>query len=365
VGIAVLAFILLINLITLLQFGLQSSRNFAPVAISSAGPVGMFLALVFLCEFWRVPDFRVLILLYFAAWSATLGYLLATVKPTSAANVGDSTWKLGKDHIALGWPVLLAGNGLVLVQSVDRLVVSWEASIQGFAMYSLAASATVTIALALIVAAFRVFFPHLAALERQQHREVYATASRLLFLCWALILPYYFVLEAFVKRALPQYSGSLPVACILLGGTVFLGEIQFLHASFAYVYGRQRTFLWYTLAALVLTFLIAVGAAFGTHSLRIVAAGEVVALGLWWMFDEWQLRELTGQTPKEWLALLGLFCWALVSYWVALHQFHSGPARMAVYYGMVAGALWLVCSAELRLILKFLTFARSRVLQAV
>jgi O-antigen/teichoic acid export membrane protein len=354
VGIAVLLFSLLINLTTLLQFALQSARMFGAVAVSTASPLGMFLIFVFLWELKLVPDFRTLILFYFLASAIALAYLFVRMRKYFASDLDGSAWDLGKSHILLGWPVLLANTGLGLVQSADKLVVSWQAPIHDFALYSLAASSTMTMVLAIAVAAYRVFFPHLAALGREQHARVYATASRWLFLCWTLLLPYCFVLEAFVRRVLPRYTASLPIAYLLLVGTVFLGSILILHTSFAYLYGRQRAFLSYTLGALGMSLLVAMGAAYGTHSLRVVAAGEVVTLGLWWMVDEWQLRDITGQTLTRWGPVLGLFGWAALSYWLAFHEAHGLLARMCAYYGLVAGVLWLVCRAELRLGVRFL-----------
>jgi O-antigen/teichoic acid export membrane protein len=361
VGVAVLVFSLLVNSITLIQIALQSARTFVPVAVSTAVPSGIFLALVFLWELRRVPDFRILIGVYFVAWSAALVYLLTQTKTRSDSPPAESPWRLGRGCVSLGWPILLANASLTVAQTADRLALSWAASVRDFAHYSLATSATVSVVLAVVVAAYRVFFPHLAALDSEHHGRIYATASRFLFLSWALLLPYYFVLELFVKRALPQYVDSLPIAYLLLPGTIFIGEILILHTTFAYVRGLQREFLCSALAALALSLLIAAGAAFGTDSLRVVAVGEVVALGLWWIFNEWWLREITGQTLKEWGPEMGLFCWATISYWLAFRQVHTLLARTTFYYGLIATALWLACPDELRLGARFLTLVRRRV----
>jgi len=360
VGIAVLVFTLLYNAITLLQFALQSSRNFTPVAVSMAGPFGIFAVLVFLWELKGAPDFRVLILLYFGAWSLALVYLFARLKPQFVGNPTRSVWEVGKVYLSVGWPIVLANIGLTIVQSADRLVITWAASIKDFAMYSLAASSTMTVVLAIVSAVFRVFFPHLASLEGEQHRRVYVIASRFLFLCWSLLLPCYFVLEIFVRRVLPQYAGSLPVAFFLLIGTVFLGAITILHASFFCLYRRQRAFLWSTVGAIVLSFLIAGAAILGTHSIRIVAVGEIVTLALWWAWNEWKLRDITGQNGKEWALVLGLFFWAAISYVIAFKQAQALFPRVFIYYGLMAGAVWLACPAELRSRLGSLESSRAK-----
>lgn len=357
VGVAVLFYTVLINATTLLQFGLQSARIFLPVAVSTAGPVGLFLLLVFLLELKRTPDFRTLILFYFIAWLAGLAYLVVRLRLGRTSESTQSTWELGRKLVLLGWPVLLVNTGMNLVQSADRLAISWHASIQDFAQYSLAASATITVVLAAVSAAYRAFYPHLAAMEHEDRRRVYVAASKLLFLCWVLLLPYYFVLELFVRRVLPQYSGTLPVAYILLLGSIFLAEILVLQASYAYVHEKQRSFLLYTLAAVVFSFAISVAMVYGTHSLRAVAGGEVVALGLWWLLNEWKLRDVTGRTLVQVAGVLGLFCWAALSYWCATRGVGTLVARVCVYYAMVGGAIWLACRAELSLGLKILTRA--------
>jgi len=361
VGIAALAYAILINATTLLQFGLQSARIFKPVAVSSAAPLGAFLLLVFLWELKQTPGFRTLIVLYFAGWSAGLAYLAIQIRMRATELFGTSIWELGKDYVSLGWPVLLANTGMTMVQSVDRLVISWKASIQDFALYSLAASATMTVVLAIVSAGFRAFFPHLAAMEHQQRRRMYAGASRFLLVCWVLLLPYYFVLEAFVRRVLPKYSGSLPIAYILLLGSIFLGQILVLQASYAYVHGRQKTFLLCTLIAIGFTFAVAVAMVFGTHSLRAVATGEVVALWGWWSLNEWKLSDITGQTVADWGTALGLICWAAAVYWIVTREVSGMMVRVGFYYGLVACAVWLVARAELRMVLKVLTSARVRI----
>lgn len=358
VGIAVLLYALLINATTLLQFGLQSARMFTAVAVSTASPLGIFLVLVFLCEWWRIPNFKVLILFYLVASAAVFAFLFGRLRKHLIRR-HHSGWEAVSNQILLGWPVLVANTGMCLVQSADRVVLSWQSSIQDFAIYSLAASGTMTVVLAVVVAAYRVFFPHLAALGKEQSREVYASASRFLFLCWVLLLPYYFVLEAFVNRFLPRYTASLPIARILLLGTIFLGQILVLHTSFAYLHGKQMTFLSYTLGAVVFTFLIVMAAALVTRSLWVIALAQVTALGAWWFFDEWKLREITGQMGRQWAAALGLFCWAAACYWLAFHEAQGLLVRMAIYYGLVAFVAWPICKTEIRLGMRFLMHIRT------
>lgn len=360
VVIAALAFALVMNPVTLLRFGLQSARSFSPVAVSTVSAPGIFLALVALWALRAAPDFQILIVLYFAAWVATLAYLLARLRHRFSSHSSSSAWALGWGFIGIGWPVLLTNTNLVLVRTADRLVVSWDGGIRDFALYSLAGSVTVTVAFALLGSAFNVLFPHLAALEAEQHKRTYGMASRLLLLFWVLLLPYYFVVELLIRHFLPQYVGSLGIAAVLLLGTVFLGVIQVLHMSFAYVHGRQREFLWYTLVAVVVSFAFTGGLAIATHSLRAVAAGEVAALAVWWAVNERKLREVTGQTLRGSAHFLALYGWAAGSFWICLHEAQTVAVRVGLYYALVAGTLWVGCLPEVRFCLRAFSRVRGR-----
>ena len=138
------------------------------------------------------------------------------------------------------------------MQSSDRIVLSSTASIYEFAQYSLAAS-TMMVPVTLIAAIARVFFPHLAATERKRHPEIYGQASGLIVMAWSLLLPYYFVVDLFVRHFLPNYVGILPVAGILLLGALFLAVIQILHGSVFNLYGKQKYFLLYAILAFAIS----------------------------------------------------------------------------------------------------------------
>lgn len=348
IGIAILVFALIMNLATLLQCSLQSARLFKPVAIATAAPMGAFLVLVFLWALRSTPSFRELIVLYSAAWAGVLIYLWARVRPEKASFPQDSAWSLGKTCIMLGWPVVLANGGLGLVQSADRLVVSSALPIYHFAQYSLAAS-TMFVPAAAIAAIYRVFFSHVAAVEHEGRARVYAHASKFLLLAWSLLLPYYFVLEVFVRRFLPKYVLALPVAGILLLGVIFLAGIQILHMSFSYLYRRQRQFLVLTIGALAVSFSMALAMALWLRSLVAVAVGQVVALAFWWLMNEWNLRETSGQRWRDWLRVLAVLSWSGVSYGLALWVTPYVGWRIPMYYAVVVPVLWFSCREEIRL----------------
>jgi O-antigen/teichoic acid export membrane protein len=356
IGLAVLAYAILFNINALMQYSLQSARQFKPVAIATAAPAGLFVLLTFAWNLRQVPDFRVLIELYCVAWAGALVYLWNRVKPLQKTQPSGSAWSLGKSFVLLGWPIVLANIGFGLVQSADRLVVSWVLPLQQFAQYSLASSA-MFVPVTAIAAIYRVFFSHAAALQHEGRARIYGHASRFLLLAWSALLPYYFVLEVLVRHMLPKYSGALPVAGILLFSIFFLAEIQILHTSFAYIHGKQREFLFLTMGACALTFSIGLGMAFLLGSLVAMAVGQLVALAVWWLVNDWTLRATTGQSWAGRITLLAIFAWSVISYEIAMKSTMNVGARILFYYALAGAALILVCRSEIKILWQLISRA--------
>jgi O-antigen/teichoic acid export membrane protein len=347
IGIAILVFALIMNLVSVLQSGLQGARQFKPVAIATAAPAAAFVTLVFLWHQRAVPSLRGLIELYCVSWTGVLIYLWIRVRPVRRACSSDTAWSLGKACILLGWPIVLANIGLGLVQSADRLVVSSTLPIYDFAQYSLASS-MMFVPVTAVAAVCSVFFSHVAAVEHEGRARVYSHASKFLLLAWSLLLPYFFILEVFVRRFLPKYLSALPVAGILLLGVIFLAGIQILHMSFAYLYGRQRQFMYITLVAFMISFSVALVIAIWLRSLIAVATGQVAALAFWWLINEWNLRETSGQKWKNWLHVLSVVGWSAVSYGLAFLLTPYLGWRISIYYALVFAVLWFSCREEFR-----------------
>jgi O-antigen/teichoic acid export membrane protein len=351
IGLAVLVYAVLFNINALLQYCLQSARRFKPVALATAAPAGIFVLLTFLWNLKRVPDFRLLIVLYCVAWLSALVYLWNRVKPLQGSCSSKPAWSLGKSFVLIGWPIVLSGVGFSLVQSADRLVVSWALQIHQFAEYSLASSA-MFVPVTAISAIYRVFFSHAAGLQHEGRARVYAHASKFLLLAWSVLLPYFFVLEVVVRHVLPRYLVALPAAGILLFSILFLAEIQILHTSFAYIYGRQRDFLFLTLGALIVAFSVGLAMALFFGSLVAVAVGQLASLGIWWCVNDWILRETTGQSWAGRLTQLGIFGWCVIGFETAMRTTENVGARILIYYAMVSACLILACRSEVKILWK-------------
>lgn len=352
IAISVLLFALVMNSATLLQFSLQGGKVFGPVAVATAAPTGAFLLLVFLWELRRTPNFRELIVMYFLAWAGVLVYLWMRVKPVH--QTAASGWRLGRNYISLGWPILLANTGYSLVGAADRFAVSAALPIYDFAQYSLAAS-IMFVPVAAIATVYRVFFSHVAGVEPENRAKLYGRASKFVLVLWGLLLPSYFAMEPFVRHFLPKYAPALPVAGILLVGVFFLAGIQILHMSYFYLHGMGRQFLVQASGALTVSFSLALVMAVWLRSLMAVAIGQVIALGLWWIVNEWSAQKISGQSWKDWLRVLGVFGWATASFVLALHKPWSFGIQPLLYYGLTAFVFWVGCQTEVRFCVKFLT----------
>ncbi len=356
-GIAIAVYALIYNSVALLQFSLQSARLFRPVAISTVAVPALFLAFVVLWKLRWPPSYRELISSYFMAWLVTLGFLLSWTRPWQGTPrpVEDS---LVRSSLLAGWPIVLANTGVGLILAADRLAVSWAATIQNFAQYSLAASA-MAVPINMIQVCSRVFFSHFAGLSGDGRKRIYGAASRMLLVAWCLLLPYYFALDLFVKHFLPKYVPSLGIARVLLLGIPFLAGIQILHMSFAYLNGRQRHFLWQTLGVLIVSLGFASLVAFGTGSLKTVGATQVVILGLWWLLNEWTLRDLTGQSLSDWMKFAGVYAMAGISYWLTSRPGVDVVGSVGLYYVSVAIVAGTCCRDEVKFFLRELMGRRT------
>jgi O-antigen/teichoic acid export membrane protein len=354
VGIAVGIYALMFNQVTLLQFGLQSAKIFRPVAISTVAAPALFLGFVLLWHARWPSDYRQVIGFYAMGWLVALGFLLVWTKPWSGMENRDASGALAKECLSSGWPILMANTG-VITACADRFAVSWAATIQDFAQYSLAASA-IAVPIMAIQACSKVFFSHLAGVTSEGRKRIYGISSCALLIAWTVLLPYYFALLWFIRHYLPQYMPSVEYSRILLLGIPFVAVIQILQTTYAYLNGIQKQFLVRTLASVAVSLGVTALVAFHAGSLRIVAGTQVTILGSWWLFNEWMMRDLTGQTVAHWSKFLGVFGGASLCYWLVVRYVPNAPSSVLLYYSSVGILLLLMCRAELRLVPKLLAW---------
>ena len=361
VAVAVVAFALVQNISVLLQCALQASRQFAPVAVATAAPTGLFLLFVGLYVLKHSPNYRVLVICYFVGWLIVLAFLWAEVRPT---NTSRSAWSLGKQYIAIGWPITLANTAFGLLQSSDRFVLSSAVPIKEFAQYSLAAS-TMMVPVTLIAAMARVFLPNLAAIGRERHPEIYAAVVRLIVLVWSVSLPYYFIVDWFVHHFLQAYIPVLPVARTLLLGIVFLAFIQILHSSVFNLYGKQRHFLVYSILAVAVSLGFATMAIHLFHSLLLVATMQVVAIGLWWFLNAWRLRSLTGESWRDFFHVVFIFSCSAICLVLSFRWSVNAVLRTLSYWLLMAAPLAAASGDQIRLVIRIIRDFRQSIASPV
>lgn len=350
VAIAVVIFAPLYNITATLQFGLQSARVFRPVALSTVTAPAIFFAAVLLWASRWHSQFREIILLFVSAWAVPLVFLLVWIKPWSGARNTGSVKGLPASCLLSGWPIMMANSGVSLIQNADRMAASWAANIQSFAQYSLAASA-MAVPITAIQAISKVVFSHIAGVTNCSRKRIYGIALWALLFAWAVLLPYYFALDSFIRHYLPRYLPSVEYSRILLLAIPFMAVIQILQMNYAYLNGVQKDFLARTLAVLTVSLGATTFAAFHTGSLRIVAGAQVGILGAWWLFNEWTLREWTGQTTGEWAKFAAVYLLTGGTYWLASGAGVHVATAVALYYVVVGAILGLSCRDKLNLLL--------------
>jgi O-antigen/teichoic acid export membrane protein len=348
VALAVSAFAVVCNLATVLQLALQSAKLFRPVAISTVAAPALFLGCVLVWRFRWTSSHQEITSFYIAGWLVVLLFLLAWTKPWSSVRSDVRILPLAKKCILNGWPIVFANTGVMLIAFADRLAVSWAASIQNFAQYSLAASA-MAVPITAIQACSKVFFSHLAGVTPDGRKRIYGFSSRMVLIAWAILLPYYFALDVFIRHFLPRYAPSLNYARVLMLGIPFLAVIQILQMSYAYLNGMQKRFLVRTAGVLAISIGVTSFTAFRAGSLEIVAAVQVAVLGVWWLFNEWTLRDLTGDTLEDRLKFLAIYALVSGSFWlVTAPTGFLGQLAIVIYYACLMVVLVTFCRLDLR-----------------
>src|SRR5215469_15625124 len=350
VAIAVAIFAPLYNLTATLQFGLQSARVFRPVALSTVtAPAIFFIAVLLWASRWH-SQFREIIILFVSAWAVPLVFLLVWTKPWSGVRNTGSVKGLAVSCLLSGWPILMANTCVGVIQYADRIAVSWAASIQSFAQYSMAASA-MAVPMTAIQACSKVFFSHMAGVATGRRKQIYGIASWTLLIAWTLLLPYYFALDGLIRRYLPRYVPSIEYSRILLLASPFIAVIQILQISCAYLNGVQKHFLVRTLAVLGVSIGVTSFVAFHNGSLRIVAGVQVAILGAWWLFNEWTLQEWTGLSAGEWTKFSVVYLLAGAGYWLTSGAAVHVATAVVLYYLVVGAIVGLACRGKIATLL--------------
>ena len=332
--VALAVYALLFNAVGLLQVYLQTGLRFKGVAFGMSAPSALFVLLMGVVALTRVTVERILVA-YLLGWGITLitllivgrqqptGFEPAERRPTPEGWIRPSAWQMGMTSIAIGWPIVLANTAFGLMQSADRVTVNLTRPLHDFAIYSLSQS-TIYVPITMLAAVSRVTFSWFARAIESGRGMLYRSSTRLLTLLWALLLPYYFAVESVVHRFLPKYVPGLPAGLILLLSVLFLSLVQIVQSNTFNLHGRQRQFFGGSLVAVVVAFVTAWVGSEKIGSLSAVAWSQVLTAGLWWLGNEWLLRDLKLQRTNDMIVVITTFTVATLGLYLGLVRFPTG-----------------------------------------
>jgi O-antigen/teichoic acid export membrane protein len=354
--VALAAYALLFNGVGLLQVYLQTGFRFKAVAFGMGAPSALFVLLLGIVALTRVTVERILIA-YLAGWAVTLLALLVFSRRSQSWPAESeyeaveivtepSAWQMGLTSIAIGWPIVLANTGFGLMQSADRVTVNLTRPLHDFAIYSLSQS-TIYVPITMLAAVSRVTFSWFARTIETKRATLYGSSTRLLTLLWTMLLPYYFAVEYVVHRFLPKYIPGLPAGRILLLSVLFLSLVQIVQSNTFNLHGRQRQFLASSLMAVVVAFATAWIGSEKVASLSAVAWSQVLTAGLWWLGNEWLLRDLKLQQANDMILVITTFTVATAGLYLASHG--SPPAIISVlaFYALCGVPLYFFYRSEI------------------
>jgi len=238
-------------------------------------------------------DLEKLILVCLLSNLATAGFLWIFVRSRVPASTRGRrrVWSAGLSHVGLGWSVVSANLLATAALSLDRLILSREAPIREFAIYSFAANA-LALTYNMILSVARVLFPYLSdGIPMEVRIRTYFTGGRILLLLWSGGLAAYFPIAWLVTRWLPQYVQSLPLMRILMLATGFTASIHVLHSNYFRVARKQNRFLYGTVAGLALASVFLAIAMRSGNLENYAWAMAASSLG-WWIVNEFLLRDV-------------------------------------------------------------------------
>ena len=256
-------------------------------------------------------------------------------------------WAYGEKTIKIGVFVTLSGLVFILASSIDRFIVSTYFTIEQFAIYTFAFTATL-VAYTFIDAISRVFLPYIALIAHEVRTQLYYWAKSAIMVAWAIIIVIYFPGAKLVELYLPAYINSLPIIRILLCAIGFYSLIQIVQANYFKTFGKQ--FLLFLVGAIVLTFLVVseIVALKVWGGLESVAAAYCVGMIVWYVAGEFSLQTTLHQNAnKLWKGILIPICFISI-FWLADFVSDRYIIQMGVYLGFFLVITFLFLRQEIR-----------------
>jgi O-antigen/teichoic acid export membrane protein len=201
----------------------------------------------------------------------------------------------GKENISSGIFIMLGGMAFVIILSLDRLMTSSFFTVEKFALYAFAGSLLTTI-YTLVNSVSTVAFPHLSAASDDVRQKAYSQGKPLLIMLWGLMLSLFFPMSLVIRLYLPHYSESLPILRVLFCSVGFGVVIQIIHQNYYWVYRKQRRYLLWGSVILCLLVGLNILAIKLVGTLLSVAVANLIIFLVWYLLNEIELRNMTGES---------------------------------------------------------------------
>jgi len=243
-------------------------------------------------------------------------------------------WVCGTAHLKLGWSILLANLVVAVALSLDRILLGAWFSIRDFAVYSFAANA-LSLNYTMIVSITRVVLPYFSQGSWNQSRaRLYWLGQEAIIILWAGGLASFFAVAPLVRHWLPRYVDSLILIRTLMLAIGFSANIFVLHGTYFWIARKQQRFLVGSLTGLVSAGLFLCWG-WRSHAINLIAVAMVASAAVWWLVDEFLLRDELSHSIGQIFRSFGLIalCGAVFLVCAAGDQ----------WVGSIAYVLWMVC----------------------
>jgi O-antigen/teichoic acid export membrane protein len=281
VGTAVLAFGLVWNVATAVQYALQAQRRFLACAVFTATNAAVFAIATAVGAFrhgWITAEHGYVL----AATLATAVVLLPTLGVRGRWRPVRRDLQLVRVAVVRGLPLLFVNLAVIVLASADRLAVSAGFPREQFAIYAFAAS-LLAIAHSLINVAARFLVPFVTRWVREGRFDaLHARLLRLIAGAWAVMAGGLVAAGPLVIRWFPRYEDALPIAIVMTLAVPFTAAIQLVHLNYSRVAARSAAASSAAVGALAWAAALLAIAVTASDSLLVVAAAGVGIMVGWW-----------------------------------------------------------------------------------
>ena len=256
------------------------------------------------------------------------------------------TWSLARQHLHLGFTVMLANFVTVFIVSSDRLFVSARFPIEDFAVYSFAATIFYSVNLVMLAVA-RVVFPYLSlGISVEKRDQAFRMGRTAIVALWSVGLASYFPAYWLVLHILPvKYAPSVGLIRILVLGTGASAQVQVIHFNFFRVHHEgARMFLGSVVGLVAVLGLLFWAQRYG--NLVFIAYAMTVGVLLWWLLNEVLLCSQFARPMRNVLINVAYMAVAATGFLVA--SAHPAPANCGLYLTGACGFAWAICPKTVR-----------------